>query len=66
MCLGVSVLVGVGWAGTVLEMVRGELGDGRARRLHALGDLVDPVRYASLSSHVPLIGLGREIVFSHV
>jgi hypothetical protein len=34
--------------------------------LHALGDIVGPVRYASLRGHVPLIGLGRVVVFRHV
>lgn len=60
------MLMGVGRAGTVLVGVGGVLGDGWARRLRALGDIVDPVRYASLSGHVLVIGLGREIVFSHV
>jgi hypothetical protein len=45
---------------------RRELGDGWARYLHALGDIVGPVRYASLQGHVPLIGLGRVVVFRHV
>jgi hypothetical protein len=58
--------VGVVRAGTVLVLVRGVFGDGWAGRLHALGDIVDPVRYASLSCHVPVVGLGREVVFSHV
>jgi hypothetical protein len=39
------------------------LGGGWARHLHALGDIVGPVRYASLCGHVPLIGLGRVVVF---
>jgi len=47
-------------------VVRKLLGDGRAGHLRAVGDSVDPVRYASLSGHVPLIGLGRKVVFGHV
>lgn len=61
-----GILLGVSRAGTVLVVVRSVLGDRWARRLHALGDIVDPVRYASLSSHVALIGLGRVVVFSHI
>ena len=59
------MLLGVGRTGAVLLMVSGVWGDRWARHLHALGDFVCPVRYASLSGHVPLISLGRVVVFGH-
>ena len=47
-------------------MVRRVLGDGWARSPGERSVAVDPVRYASLHGHMPLIGLGREVVFGHV
>ena len=47
-------------------MVRRGLGGGGSGYLRALGDIVDPVRYASLRGHVPVIGLRRIVVFRHV
>jgi hypothetical protein len=40
--------------------------DWGSRHLHALGDIVGPIRYASLRGHMPLIGLWRVVVFGHV
>ena len=64
--LGVGRLLGVRWAGTMAVVIRrgvvvGEL----TARLRALGDSVDPVGYAGLGGHVPLVGLGGVIVFGH-
>jgi len=55
-------------AGTVLGMIRRVGGGGRRRRLRlrALGYIVGPVGDALLSGHVPVVGLGGEIVLGHV
>jgi len=62
--LGVGGLLGVRWAGT-MAVIRGGVGELTAW-LRALGDSVDPVGYAGLSGHEPLVGLGGVIVLGHV
>jgi hypothetical protein len=57
--VGLRLGVGVEGAGTIRRAVGGG-------RLHALGDIVDPVGYPCLSGHIPLVGLGGVVVFGHV
>ena len=64
--LGVGGLLGVRWAGTMAVGIRGGALGELTARLHALGDIVDPVGYASLSGHITVIGLGGVIVLGHV
>jgi hypothetical protein len=35
-------------------------------RMHALGDIVDPVGYTGLGGHEALVGFGGVIVLGHV
>lgn len=49
-----------------MAVIRGGVMGELTACLHALGDSVDPVGYAGLSGHVPLVGLGGVVVLGHV